>query len=109
MTRRFAPERKAYFLANASNIRQVEVAINLAWGANANKRQVRIPDRLHRVLHGAQPAGPNAGRKDLANLGLDDRGLASVYQVDFCSGPIHPDDFMPLLCEASRGHRTDVP
>jgi hypothetical protein len=59
-------------------------------------------------LRGAQLASLDGSGDDFADVGLDDGGLAGVYEVDFCPSPVHPYHFMPVLREASCGHRADV-
>jgi hypothetical protein len=65
-------------------------------------------DGMYGILYGAQPAGFNCGGKDFLDIGFDDWRLAIVYQVNFYSGPINPDDFMPIMGEACRGHGADI-
>ena len=83
MVGRFAPEREADFLTNAPDIGQVEVAIELAWGAHANERQFRLTDRLDRVAGGAQPAHFDSVCYDFADICFNDGRSPTVDQINF--------------------------
>jgi hypothetical protein len=109
VTSRFAPERHAYLFTNPSNIRQVEIAIDLAGSPHADKRQFRSFHGSNRVLCGSQAAVLDRRCDDLAYFGLNDRGSASVDQFDLCLGSIDSDHLVPALGEATCRHDPYIP
>jgi len=101
-------QRPADLLAYAPDKLQVKVPIRLTRGADADKRQLCVPDGLGVVVSGAQSARPRGRCDYLADIRFDDRGLASVYEVDFCADGIYADDLVTILREAPRGYRPDI-
>src|SRR5258708_21330890 len=104
----FVCERLPNLFANAPDIPQIEVPIGLAWGTDADQGKLRFPNGLGLVVGGAQPTRTNIGCNDLIELRFDNRRSAVVYQFNLFLNRVNTDDFVAVICETSRRHRTDV-
>lgn len=98
----------ADLLTNAPDVAQIEVAVGLAWRADANKRQFGGPNGLSWVRDGAQPARIDSGLNDLADLRFNNRGATLIDQVDFGLDGVDTEDFMSVVRETSRRHGADI-
>src|SRR5713226_9192635 len=104
----FVSERLPNLFANAPDIPQIEVPIGLAWGTHADERKLRFPNGLSLVVGGAQPTRTNIGCNDLIELRFDNRRSAVVYEFNLFLNRVNTDDFVAVIGETSRRHRTDV-
>src|SRR5260370_56480 len=60
------------------------------------------------VVGGAQPTRTNIRCNDLIELRFDNRRSAVVYQFNLFLNRVNTDDFLAVICETSRRHRTGV-
>ena len=102
-------EDMADFLADASQVRQVEAAVLPAWRPDAQQRQV---GRAHRILGAggcAQAPRRHSPLQQLLEPRLDDRAAPGVDRRHFFREDVHAHYFMPIVGERCRGHATDIP
>ena len=82
----------ADLLADAPDVGQVEIAVRLAWSADANEGQLRLREWLPGSRGRAQAPRLDGGDNNLADLRFDDGRLAAIDQIDLGLDRIDTDD-----------------
>ena len=108
VTGRFILQGSAEQFTNAPDIFQIQIAICLTRSADADERQLRLQDGFVLLVRCAESSESNARVNDFCDIGLDNRRLARVYQVNFRADGIDADDLVTVLRQAPCGHRSNV-
>jgi hypothetical protein len=108
VTRGFISECFPNQFANTPDKGQIQIPVGLAGRAYANEGQFRLTDGFILVVGCPKMAGFDSRGDDFRDIGLDDRGLARVDQLDFGADRVHADDFVTISGKATRGNGSDV-
>jgi hypothetical protein len=108
VTGRFIFERPTYQFADASDIGQVQIAVGLARGADTDEREFCLVNCFVLIVRGPKTTRSHCLSDDFPDFGLDDRGLAGVYQVNLGTDRIYADYFMTIVGQAPGRHRSDI-
>jgi len=95
-------------LANTTDIGEIEIAICLTGGANADEREFRLVDGFVLIVCSPKPTGTDSLGEDFTDFGFDDGGFAGVYQIDFRAERIYANDFVPFTRKATGGNCANV-
>ena len=101
-------QRRADLLAYASHVLEIDAAVGQAGRADADERELGVPDCSSCIRRRRQAARRDLLLDDLADVLFDDGSFAGVDQVDLARLGVYADDLMAFPRQTARGDGTDI-